>query len=227
MCARGAERTRGRIADKKRRSLLAQGAAHVPGGHAGRKEEPHETFYHRWVALGNNLFHFIDHRLADSGGVGEEAAQVKPVKVWHGNHGKVVLQLFDNGSLVKHEKSVHRLTSLGGMGHGIDAYMVDEAISLGAKSLYISEDGQRIVWEAELEKVMPLSVIKNICGIRRRCFDLRHFSIVKGIENAPSWYINRPVEKPKPEQPKVEQLSLFEVSPGELLQYYETGGSRL
>ena len=151
---------------------------------------------------------------------------MKPVKHWYGN-GKVVLQLFDNGSLVKFEKAKDRLTTLGGMGHAIDIDMMEEAVALGAKTFYISEDGQRIVWEAELERVMPLSVIKNICGIRRRCFDLRHFSIVKGIESAPSWYINRPVEKPKPEQPKVEQLSLFEVSPGELLQYYETGGSRL
>ncbi len=150
---------------------------------------------------------------------------MKAIKHWYGN-GKIVLELHDNGALVKHERSKDRLRILGGMAHAIDADMVDEAIALGAETLFISEDGQKIVWEAGLSEVMPLSTIKNIRGIRRRCFDLRNFSIAKGIENAPSWYLFKAAEKePKPE-PKSEQLVMFRPSPGELLVYHETKGGR-
>ncbi len=151
---------------------------------------------------------------------------MKPVKQWRGNRGAVVLQLFDNGSLVKFERAKDRLTILRKMAHAIDASMMDEAIALGAKTLFISEDSQKIVWEAELEKVMPLSQVRNICGIRRRCFDLRRFIIVKGIENAPSWYVNRPVEsKPNPE-PRGEQVVMFAPTAGEIRLHYETQGGR-
>lgn len=149
---------------------------------------------------------------------------MKPIKQWHGN-GKVVLQLFDNGNLVKFEKAKDRLRVLSGMGHGIDEAMIREALFLGAKTLFISEDSQKIVWRAELEEVMPISQVRTICGIRRRCFDLRLFTIVKGIEDAPNWYVSRPAAKPKPE-PKGEQMTMFAPTPGELLLSYETGGSR-
>ena len=56
---------------------------------------------------------------------------MKAIKHWYGN-GKIVLELHDNGALVKHERSKDRLRILEAW-RAIDADMVDEAIALGAE----------------------------------------------------------------------------------------------
>ena len=127
-------------------------------------------------------------------------------KHWYGNHGKIVLELH-GGALVKHEHSKDRLRVLGEKGHAIDEQMYQEALSLGAKEIFINEDSRRLVWRAKLADIRP--DVRTIAGVRRRCFDLRNFDLVEGIEHAPEWYVNRPREERKQKEPPREQGLLF------------------
>ena len=107
-------------------------------------------------------------------------------------------------ALVKHEQSRYRLRIMQCMGHAIDEATLQEALRLGATELYFNEDNRRLVWAADLKEILPKSQIKTIAGIRRRCFDLRHFELVEGL--APAWYPKRNQEASEAE---AEQLSLF------------------
>lgn len=124
-------------------------------------------------------------------------------KLWHGNGGKVILELHGS-NLVKFERARDRLRIMGGMGHGLDESMLQEAISLGANMMFINEDHRSFVWQANLQEVLAKSRIRTIGNIRRRCFDLRHFDLVEGI--APAWYPKRNLET---SETQAEQLSLF------------------
>ncbi len=127
-------------------------------------------------------------------------------KRWCGNGGRVVLELHGS-ALVKHEKAKDRLRIMQFMGHAIDEATLQEALRLGATEIFINEDNRRLVWAADLKEILGKSQIKVIAGIRRRCFDLRLFTVVEGI--APAWYPKR-----NQETSEAEQLSLFEgVSP--------------
>jgi hypothetical protein len=132
------------------------------------------------------------------------------IKHWRNDRGVVVLTLHDNGSLVKFEKAKDRLRAMSYMGHAVDKDAFDEGVELGATTLWISEDGGRIVWEGKIEDVLSRSRIITIYGTARRAFDLRYFKINQGLENAPSWYTEaaRPAPAVK-EEPKQEQLGLF------------------
>jgi hypothetical protein len=127
------------------------------------------------------------------------------VKQWRGNHGRIVLELYGD-ALVKHERSKDRLRVLGETGHAIDEQMYREAVSLGARELFINEDSRRLVWRAKLADIKP--DVRTIAGVRRRCFDLRNFDLVEGVEDAPGWYQFRPREE-KPIEPPREQGLLF------------------
>ncbi|WP_029165549.1 MULTISPECIES: hypothetical protein [Aminiphilus] len=119
-------------------------------------------------------------------------------KRWYGNRGKIVLELRGE-ALIKHERSKDRLRVLGGKGHAIDESMLQEALRLGAKVLYINEDSRRLVWRADLRDIKP--DVRTIAGIRRRCFDLRFFELVEGVEHAPEWwYVKRPPKRLEPAQ---------------------------
>lgn len=129
-------------------------------------------------------------------------------KRWYGNGGRVILELHGS-ALVKHEQSRYRLRIMQCMGHAIDEATLQEALQLGATEIFINEDNRRLVWAADLKEILGKSQIKVIAGIRRRCFDLRHFELVEGL--APAWYPKRNQEASEAE---AEQLSLFEgVSP--------------
>ena len=140
-------------------------------------------------------------------------AEMTAVKHWRNDRGVVVLTLHDNGSLVKFEKAKDRLRAMSNMGHAVDKDAFDEGVELGAKTLWISEDGGRIVWEGKIEEILPYSRIIHIYGTARRAFDLRYFKINQGLENAPTWYTEaaRPTPSVK-EEPKQEQLGLFELT---------------
>ena len=127
-------------------------------------------------------------------------------KHWYGNHGKIVLELHGE-NLVKHERSKDRLRVLGEAGHAVDECMIQEALSLGAKEIFINEDSRRLVWRAKLADIRP--DVRTIAGVRRRCFNLCFFELVEGVENAPEWYINRPREEQKQKEPPREQGLLF------------------
>lgn len=127
-------------------------------------------------------------------------------KHWYGNHGRIVLELHGN-ALVKHERSKDRLRVLGDKGHAVDESMIQEAISLGAKEIFINEDSRRLVWRAKLADIRP--DVRTIAGVRRRCFNLCFFELVEGIEHAPEWYVNRPREEQKQKEPPREQGLLF------------------
>ena len=139
-----------------------------------------------------------------------DGAAMTAVKHWRNDRGVVVLTLHDNGSLVKFEKAKDRLRAMSHMGHAIDQDAFDEGVELGATTLWISEDGGRIIWEGKIEDILPRSRIIHIYGTPRRAFDLRNFKINKGLENAPTWYTEaaRPTPSVK-EEPKQEQLGLF------------------
>lgn len=110
-------------------------------------------------------------------------------------------------ALVKHERSKDRLRIMQYMGHAIDEATIQEALRLGATEIYFNEDSRRLVWAADLKEILVKSPIKTIAGVRRRCFDLRLFTVVEGI--APAWYPKR-----NQETSEAEQLNLFEgVSP--------------
>lgn len=113
-------------------------------------------------------------------------------------------------ALVKHEQSKYRLRIMQCMGHAIDEATLQEALRLGATEIFINEDNRRLVWAADLKEILGKSQIKVIAGIRRRCFDLRHFELVEGL--APAWYPKRNQEASEAE---AEQLSLFEGYPHE------------
>ncbi len=132
-------------------------------------------------------------------------AEMTARKHWYGNHGRIVLELH-GGALVKHEHSKDRLRVLGEKGHAIDEQMYQEALSLGARELFINEDSRRLVWRADIAD-LPRDV-RTIAGVRRRCFDLRNFDLVEGVEDAPGWYQFRPREE-KPIEPPREQGLLF------------------
>jgi len=140
-------------------------------------------------------------------------------KHWYGNRGKIVLELHGD-ALVKHEKSKDRLRVLSEKGHAVDECMIQEALSLGAKEIYINEDSRRLVWRAKLADIIP--DVRTIAGIRRRCFDLCLFELVEGIENAPEWYIHRPRTEEPPKKPQSSQLGLFELTEHEKRWSYET-----
>lgn len=127
-------------------------------------------------------------------------------KHWYGNRGKIVLELHGD-ALVKHERSKDRLRVLGEKGHAVDEAMFQEALSLGAKEIFINEDSRRLVWRANLADIRP--DVRTIAGIRRRCFNLCFFELVEGIEHAPEWYINRPRTEEKAIEPPQEQGLLF------------------
>ena len=130
-------------------------------------------------------------------------------KHWYGNRGKIVLELHGD-ALVKHEKSKDRLHVLGDKGHAVDEYMMQEALSLGAKEIFINEDSRRLVWRAKLADIKP--DVRTIAGVRRRCFNLCFFELVEGIENAPEWYVNRPRTEEPTKKPQSSQLGLFELT---------------
>ena len=127
-------------------------------------------------------------------------------KHWYGNRGKIVLELHGD-ALVKHEKSKDRLRVLGDKGHAVDESMIQEALSLGAKEIFINEDSRRLVWRAKLADIKP--DVRTIAGVRRRCFNLCFFELVEGVENAPEWYVNRPRTEEPRKQPQSSQLGLF------------------
>ena len=140
-------------------------------------------------------------------------------KHWYGNRGKIVLELHGE-NLVKHERSKDRLRVLGEKGHAIDESMYQEAVSLGARELFINEDSRRLVWRAKLADIRP--DVRTIAGVRRRCFDLRLFELVEGVENAPEWYINRPRTEEPRKRPEPAQLGLFGATPNEARLFHET-----
>jgi len=139
-------------------------------------------------------------------------------KHWYGNHGKIVLELHGE-NLVKHEKSKDRLRVLGEKGHAIDEQMYQEALSLGARELFINEDSRRLVWRADIAD-LPRDV-RTIAGVRRRCFNLCFFELVEGIEHAPEWYVNRPREEQKQKEPPREQGLLFGATDYDRREKYE------
>ena len=134
------------------------------------------------------------------------------LRQWTGNHGRVVLSLHDNGLLVKNEKSVDRLHVLGDRGHAIDCSMIAEALSLGAETLEIREDGGAYVWRAELAPLLARSKVMTLAGVKRWAFLLEHFDLVRG--EAPDWYIEAQERKRYIERAGAgagnEQLSLFD-----------------
>ncbi len=140
-------------------------------------------------------------------------------KHWYGNHGRIVLELHGE-NLVKHEKSKDRLRVLGEKGHAIDESMYQEAVSLGARELFINEDSRRLVWRADIAD-LPRDV-RTIAGVRRRCFNLCFFELVEGVERAPEWYVNRPREEQKQKEPPREQGVLFGVTDYEMRYAHET-----
>lgn len=140
-------------------------------------------------------------------------------KHWYGNRGKIVLELHGD-ALVKHERSKDRLRVLGEKGHAVDEAMFQEALSLGAKEIFINEDSRRLVWRAKLADIRP--DVRTIAGIRRRCFDLRYFELVEGLSNAPEWYINRPRTEEPTKKPQSAQLGLFELTEHEKRYAHET-----
>ena len=140
-------------------------------------------------------------------------------KHWYGNRVKIVLELHGD-ALVKHERSKDRLRVLGEKGHAIDEQMYQEAISLGAKEIFINEDSRRLVWRADIAD-LPRDV-RTIAGVRRRCFNLCFFELVEGVENAPTWYVNRPRTEEPPKRPEPAQLGLFGATPNEARLFYET-----
>ena len=84
------------------------------------------------------------------------------LRSWTGNYGRVVLTLHADGRLVKSEKSCDRLHVLGDRGHAADCSMVAEALSLGAKTLEIREDGGAYVWCAEIEPLIGTRVFLKL-----------------------------------------------------------------
>ena len=149
----------------------------------------------------------------------EGGAEMTARKHWYGNRGKIVLELH-GGALVKHEHSKDRLRVLGEKGHAIDEQMYQEALSLGARELFINEDSRRLVWRADIAD-LPRDV-RTIAGVRRRCFNLCFFELVEGIEHAPEWYVNRPREEQKQKEPPREQGVLFGVTDYEMRYAHET-----
>lgn len=105
-------------------------------------------------------------------------------RTWFAQNGRAVLTL-ENGVLVKHEKSKDRLRIMSNMGHAVDEQWITEAVSLGARVLEIHEDAGALVWRAELETLPVLR--RKICGVPRRCYDLRNFDLVRG--EPPVWYV--------------------------------------
>ena len=137
------------------------------------------------------------------------------IRSWTGNHGRVVLTLHSGGRLVKSEKSRDRLHVLGDRGHAIDCPMIDEALSLGAKTLEIEEDGGAYVWRAELAPLLAKSKTAKLAGVRRWALYLEYFDLVKG--EAPDWYIDAQARKKIAERRESagagnEQLPLFDDS---------------
>ena len=134
------------------------------------------------------------------------------VRSWTGNRGLAVLTLHAGGLLVKSEKSVDRLHVLGNRGHAIDCSMIAEALSLGAKTLEIREDGGAYVWCAELAPLLAKSKVVTLAGVRRWALYLEHFTLTKG--EAPGWYIDAQARKKIAERREAdagnEQLSLFD-----------------
>ena len=143
------------------------------------------------------------------------------VRTWVGNRGRVVLTLHAGGLLVKSEKSVDRLHVLGDRGHGIDVSMIAEALSLGAKTLEIEEDGGAYVWCAELAPLLAKSKVVTLAGVRRWALLLTEFDLVKG--EAPGWYIDAQARKKIAERREAdagnEQLSLFDGATSRRLGY--------
>lgn len=143
------------------------------------------------------------------------------VRSWTGNHGRVVLTLHSDGRLVKSEKSRDRLNVLSGRGHAIDCSMIAEALSLGAATLEIREDGGAYVWCAELEPLIGKSKVLTLAGVRRWAFYLSDFDLVRGV--APDWYIEAQAKKRCAERREAvagnEQLSLFDDSAFRRLRY--------
>ena len=140
-------------------------------------------------------------------------------KHWYGNHGRIVLELYGD-ALVKHERSKDRLHVLADRGHAVDECMIQEALSLGAKEIFINEDSRRLVWRADIAD-LPRDV-RTIAGVRRRCFNLCFFELVEGIEHAPEWYINRPRTEEPTKKPQSAQLGLFGLTEHEKRWSYET-----
>ena len=143
------------------------------------------------------------------------------VCTWTGNHGRVVLTLHSDGRLVKSEKSCDRLHVLGDRGHAIDCSMIAEALSLGAKTLEIREDGGAYVWCAELAPLLAKSKVVTLAGVRRWELYLEHFTLTKG--EAPGWYIDAQSRKKIAERREAGagnvQMSLFDDAAGCRLRY--------
>ncbi len=141
------------------------------------------------------------------------------LRSWTGNHGRVVLTLHVGGLLVKSEKSVDRLHVLGDRGHAVNHSMIAEALSLGAKTLEIREDGGAYVWRSELAPLIGKSKVVTLAGVRRWAFYLEHFDLVRGV--APDWYIEAQERKRYIERAEAhnEQLGLFDDSASCRLRY--------
>ena len=141
------------------------------------------------------------------------------VRSWTGNHGRVVLTLHSDGRLVKSEKSCDRLHVLGDRGHAIDCSMIAEALSLGAETLEIREDGGAYVWRSELAPLIGKSKVVTLAGVRRWAFYLEHFDLVRGV--APDWYIEAQERKRYSERREngSMQMSLFDDSAFRRLRY--------
>ena len=144
------------------------------------------------------------------------------LRQWTGNHGLAVLTLHADGKLVKVEKSRDRLHVLGDRGHAIDCSMIAEALSLGAATLEIREDGGAYVWKADIEPLIGKSKVLTLAGVRRWAFLLTEFDLVKGI--APDWYIEAQAKKRCAERRESagagnEQLPLFDDSAFRRLRY--------
>ena len=143
------------------------------------------------------------------------------LRQWTGNHGLAVLTLHADGKLVKVEKSRDRLHVLGDRGHAVDCSMIAEALSLGAETLEIREDGGAYVWRSELAPLIGKSKVVTLAGVRRWAFYLEHFDLVRGV--APDWYIEAQAKKRFAERREAvagnEQLPLFDDSAFRRLRY--------
>ena len=141
------------------------------------------------------------------------------LRQWTGNHGLAVLTLHADGKLVKVEKSRDRLHVLGDRGHAIDCSMIAEALSLGAETLEIREDGGAYVWRSELAPLIGKSKVVTLAGVRRWAFYLEHFDLVRGV--APDWYIEAQERKRYSERREngSMQMSLFDDSAFRRLRY--------
>ena len=99
--------------------------------------------------------------------------------------------------------------------------MIAEALSLGAETLEIREDGGAYVWRAELEPLIGRSKVVTLAGVRRWAFYLEHFDLVRGV--APDWYIEAQAKKRFAERREAvagnEQLPLFDDSAFRRLRY--------